>query len=132
LAGRSTSPRRRGFAAASTSALCVASDRCARRARGLQGHPKQCQIADDVQDLVPDKLVREPQPIRSACRASSKQWVIQRAAANQVCASQGFDFFDKAKGAGGSDVSRKRSLSKVTDRCWTQSADGKIDRAIDS
>src|SRR5258708_3753394 len=78
-----------------------------------QGHAEQGQVANNVENLVTHELIGPAQTrFIQHTVAGQNDRVIERAAANQVCASQRFDFFDKAKCSGGSDLSSKRTVTQ--------------------
>ena len=75
-----------------------------------QGHSQQGQIADDVENLVAHELVGKTQSgfVQHAV-LGQHDGVVQRAAANQIRASQSFDFFDESKSARRGDVAARTS-----------------------
>src|SRR5215471_6550502 len=98
-----------------------------------QRHPQQGQIANDIENLVTHEFISVAQAgfIEHAVPRQNYS-VVERASANQICAAQSLDFFDKSEGARRGNVACERSVVQSyramlhTDK-WV----GKIDRAID-
>src|SRR5258706_4175231 len=98
-----------------------------------EGHTQQSQVADYVENFVAHKLVF-PAQTRFIQHAIPRQavGVIELPAANQIRASQRFDFFDKSKRSRGSSLASKRTVIQ-SNRAMLQADQRmlKVDEAVD-
>src|SRR5258706_2794610 len=108
-----------------TAALC--------RDPAEQRHTQQSQVANNVENLVAHELVF-PAQTRFIQHAIPRQddGFIERTAANQIRASQRFDFFDKSKRSRGSNLAGKRAVIQ-SNRAMLHADQRmlKVDEAID-
>ena len=73
------------------------------------GISDQRQVADDIENLVADELVFEPQRVQHAGVADDDR-VLERAAEREAVLAQPFHFLQEAEGARAGDVIGKRAL----------------------
>ena len=73
----------------------------------VQGPAEQRQVADEVQDLVADELVAEPQGPGHDAAVVENDRVVEAAAPRQAAGAQGFDLAGEPEGARGRDARRE-------------------------
>src|SRR4030095_9283643 len=72
-------------------------------------HPEQCEIADDVDDFVTNKLIGTSQPffVENASFRRQHDCVIKRPATSEAHVPQRFNLLKKPKRSGRSEMSRE-------------------------